>query len=86
MTAHERANTRAVDARHAAQVDHELVVAVSKELLNLAFERLGGTAGQQRFVRRQHEPGRYYAPSTRTWQTFPQYLRADPLAPELQGV
>src|SRR5262245_42473194 len=86
MTAHERANTSAVDTRHTTQVDDELVVAASKQLLNLAFERLGGTASDQRFVRCQNEPVTTTPLRGGHRRHFRKYLRAARLSPELQGV
>ena len=56
VAAHQRANAGAVGGRHAAQIDHDVLVAGLEDFLDAAFELFGGSAGDQRFLRRQDHP------------------------------
>jgi hypothetical protein len=55
VPANERANAGAVDGRDAGEIDDEMLVAAPYQLPKLAFECLGGAAGEERFARRQKQ-------------------------------
>src|SRR5262245_54920041 len=55
MSAHQRPDAGAVDDRHAAQVDNQFPVTAAEQLLQVALERLRGTAADNRLLRRQYE-------------------------------
>src|SRR4026209_99232 len=56
MPAHQRADAGAVGGWHAAQIDHEPLVAEFEDVLDPFFQLLGRTSGDQRFLRRQEQP------------------------------
>ena len=58
VPAHQRANAGAVDRGHAAHVDDEMPLAAAEQQLDVLLERLGGAAGDERHLRREHEHGR----------------------------
>jgi hypothetical protein len=55
VAAHERADPGAVDDWHTAQIDDQVAVPAAEHLLDMPFERLGGSAGHQRLLRRHHQ-------------------------------
>jgi hypothetical protein len=55
MSPDQRADAGAVDHRYGAQIDDEVALATAEELLDVALEGLGSTAGDQRHLGRQNE-------------------------------
>ncbi len=58
VPAHQRADAGAVDDRHGPQVDEETMHALLEAGLDQLLELLGGTAGHEVLLRRQHELAR----------------------------
>ena len=55
VPANERTNPRAVDARHAGEIDDEILMTAADELPQLAFECLRRAARKKRLARRQKQ-------------------------------
>ena len=53
--AHQRPDPTAVDRRHLPEIDEQVSRAVAKQRLHALLELFGGTAGDERLLRRQHD-------------------------------
>ena len=55
VAADQRADAGAVERRDAAEIDDQIAIAATEQLLEVPLERLGGAAADDRLLRRQHE-------------------------------